>query len=300
MAPGKLRGGEGNSARPIYDVRLRRKLTPAEAATVDLTRNAFALYALPPRAVGVPRIALARGADGFWSAKVGVGAPDMDGVPVEIAIEKGGQKATVWGATGSEIKLPIHASLPGAYSVTATELLSGLRGKATVSVPAAPKNAPATHDTAIARFFARQTVPLTVALTPSQFDDAAWQKAAALLVGMARAAGRRNVTVARLEPGTLVTGLQVVGGAQSFPRWQTIESDIVLLGTPNSNVLLLDQARGFLLPQAAFDLSRGAYSASVSYSPFVGEYDALNLVSPDVSGVAAFIHDSTKLQKKTP
>lgn len=278
-----------NSTRPIYDVRLRRKLTPAETKSVDLTKNAFAFYALPPREVSAPQIVATRGADNFWSVKVGMGPSDMNGVPLEIKIEKDGQEATVWGATGSEIKLPIHLSLSGDYLLTATELLSGLTVKTTVSVNAAPVIAP--RSTAIASFLARKTAPLTIALTPSQFDDTSWQKTAAQLVDIARGAGRGNIQIARLEPETVVTGLQVVGGAQNAPRWQTIESDLVLLGTPASNVLLLDQARGFLLPQSAFDLKRGAYSASVSHSPFVGEYHALNIVAPDVSGLAAFIKD---------
>ncbi len=72
--------------------------------------------------------------------------------------------------------------------------------------------------------------------------------------------------------------LQPLKSQQKFPQWRTIAADLVLLGTPQTNVLLFDQARGGLLEREK--------EVQVTYSPFVGEYQALNLIASDTASLA--------------
>ena len=282
-----------HTARPIYDVRLGRRLTAPEAATVDLTQNAFQYYALPPAPVTAPRVMVTPGPDGFFRATAAVGTTPMRGIPLQWTVTRGSETATVYSATGLTAALPLAASdTAGAYTVTVTELLSGLTGHAVVHVPGTPAKPSAGGDNpaaSLARFAARRTVPLTVALTPEQATDPPMRALALRLAAYYRAKSR-TVRVGRISPDDVVVSLQPLQGVQPFPRWKTIPTDLVLLGSPATNLLLLDQARGFLLPDTR-RLGAGQGQTAVTYSPFVGECEVVNLLANDPAGLAAAARD---------
>ena len=249
-----------NTTNAIYDVNKGEKVA---AQTVDLTQNAVALFAVPNAPVAAPKLSFAPNGDGFYRADVNVGPR---GVPVEITISSGGQSATIYGASGTPIELPARVGVAANFEVTATELLSKQKGAATLSVKAAPS--PTEVASAIKEFAARKNVPLAIALTPEQSKNAQMTALAGKLRDFYRKAGRQ-VEIGSIEAGEVVVGLQPTRAMQKYPQWRTIDSDLVLLGTPSDNVLLLDQKRGGLLDGSG---------AQVTFSPFVGEYQALNLV----------------------
>ena len=51
----------------------------------------------------------------------------------------------------------------------------------------------------------------------------------------------RKVRVGRAGPDDVVESLQPFKSPNRFPQWKTMSADLVLLGTPANNVLLLDQ-----------------------------------------------------------
>ncbi len=288
-----------NTDRPIYDVRLGRQITKAEAATVDLNKDAFRWYALPPAPVTRPAVAVAPGPDGFYRATVTIknGQP-MRGIPVRLTVSKGNDAAAVYSATGLAAKLPLRNSdAPGAYTVTATELLSGLSGAATVRPAGKPEAAPAPAEVrrergpVLSQFTQRKNVPLTIALTPQQASDPKIVALADRLVAFYRGQGRK-VEQGRVEPDGVVVSLQPHKTPQRYPQWKTIDSDLVLLGSAQNNVLLRDQARGYLL-RGDENLAPGQAAIRYTRSPFVGEFDAVNLIAGDVAGLTASVEDLT-------
>jgi hypothetical protein len=207
---------------------------------VDLTREGFQLFAVLPRDISAPKITTTPGADGFVAANVDVG---MRGVPVQITVTQGGQSVTLYGASGVPVALPIRGGDAGTWTVEAKELLSD--GSAKIEVKAAPAT-PAQNDEILTRFAARKDVPLVVALTPEQSQNAQIVILAKRIADSYGAKGRKVETRA-LAPGEVVLGLQPFRAMQKFPQWRTVDADLVLLGTPQTNVLLGDQARGGLL-----------------------------------------------------
>ena len=282
-----------DTKRPIYDVRAGRRLTAAEAATVDLTKEGFQFYALPPAAVTKPQVKVSEGKEGLYQATVTVANPKpMMGVPVELTVSEGQDSATVYTATGLVAKLPLAASdAPAIYTVTAKELLSGLMTQVKVEVPIRAHEEPRTPQvqvpaSALAAFAARKARPLTVALTETQAQDAAMQALAQRLVAYYAKAGRK-ATVETIKPNGLVLGRHELSPAQRFPQWHTRDTDVILLGSARDNVLLFDQARGYLLPEGADKVEMGRAIVSVTYSPFAGEYEALNVIAGEGKGLAA-------------
>ena len=249
-----------NTTNAIYDVNRGEKVT---AQTVDLTRDAVALYAVPGAPISAPKVSFAPGADGFYRANVNVGPR---GVPVELTIASGEQSATIYGASGAPIALPAKVGQAANFEIAATELLSGQKATTTLNVKTAPAKSEILPE--VRAFAARTNVPLTIALTPEQSQNAQIGALAAKLRDYYRKAGR-TVTIGSIEAGGVVVGLQPTRAMQKYPQWRTIEADLVLLGTPADNVLLLDQKRGGLLDDEG---------TRVTFSPFVGEYQALNLV----------------------
>lgn len=115
-------------------------------------------------------------------------------------------------------------------------------------------------------------MPLVIALTPEQQKDAQIGVLAKKIADFYTAKGRK-VEKRALTAGEVVTSLQPLKSIQQFPQWRTIEADLVLLGTPQTNVLIFDEARGGLLD---------GNGAQVTFSPFVGEFQALNFVGDGV------------------
>ena len=281
--------------RPIYDLRLSRKLEPAEAARVDLTKDAFQFYALPPGVPTTPRVSVARAASGFYEATVETGAPSaMAGIPVRLEIAHGEEKAEVFGATGAAIRLPLHErDAIGEYRVVATELLSGLTGETAVQVLApqaktSVQNAIVLRDSGAVAKFASRTAPLTIALTPEQAKDSGTMEQAKLLQEYYRRA-KRSVTIAQVQPGGVVESLQPLRSPHRYPQWKTVAADLILMGLPTDNVLLLDQQRAGIFPLNFRAPPAGKADVIYTRSPFVGECDALNILAPDLPSLTAAV-----------
>ncbi|MGB8165972.1 MAG: hypothetical protein WCF18_00670 [Chthoniobacteraceae bacterium] len=295
--PPRNGGLQWNTGRPIYDVRLARKLTAEEAAFVDLTKDAFRWYALPPAEVVRPEVAVTPGVSGFYEAKPTMqNGVRMDGIPVELTIRTGSDSATVYAATGQVVRLPLNQRTErGDFTLTVTELLSGLSTTQEIPSPgAAPKAAPpgpvAIRDqNALTKFAGRKHVALTIALTPEQQKDATIAGQARALADYYRQQGRVVTKVGTVAPGGIVESLQILKSPHRFPQWQTIPADLVLFGTPADNVLLLDQARGEILPTNLAKPKPGEASIVHTRSPFRGEFDAVNVIASDASGITAAV-----------
>lgn len=275
-----------NTKRIIYDLTERRRITPAEAAICDLTRDGFRWYALTPAPVTIPKIAVTWDAKGRGEAFVTVSGPEpMRGVPVEIILQRGAEIATIYGATGTPIPLPLRTG-DAATALNVTELLSGLTAKTTLTPPAPkPASRLLAPDPNLARFAARKAIPLIIALTAPQQNDAATQKIAASLASFYRNKGR-TVTIRSLAPKGVVRGLQPIRSALRYPQWQTVNADLILLGTPQTNLLIFDEARGHLLPDGAAPPTNKR-NAFILHSPFVGGQQVLNLLGADAAALNA-------------
>ena len=287
-----------NTDRPIYDVRLGRKITREEAAACDLTREGFQYYACPPAEIVAPKVTATPGADGYFTASVIIGAKPMRGVPVQIEISKGSETVTIYSATGLAAKLPVRATdAPGTFQIKATELLSGLTGETSVKTTgnSGAKTAAISaiqNANALTQFAARTSVPLTIALTPAQSANPQMTALANQLTAYYAARGRR-VSIGKIAPNDVVLSVQPLQAVQYFPRWKTVDADLILLGSPADNLLLLDEARGFLLSGDALTMAPGQANVSVAYSPFVGERQVVNIVAGDAAGLQAGVKQLT-------
>jgi hypothetical protein len=285
-----------NTQRPIYDVRLRRRIDSSEAARVDLTKDAFQWYALPPAEVTTPSLTVTKDFSGFYQGLVAVGgAQPMSGIPVEIVISGPSGSATIYAASGFPARLPLHESDAGVYRVEATELLSGLAATANVRVPSLERpasvasGAVVVHESSVVSKFAeRKHVALTIALTPGQSGDPQIVEASRVLEEFYRKRGR-IVSRGSVRPGGIVESLQPLTSPNHFPHWKTIASDLVLFGSAADNVLLLDQARAQIFPTDLRPIASGAAEIVPTRSPFVGEYDALNILAGDAIGIRAAV-----------
>jgi hypothetical protein len=200
-------------------------------------------------------------------------------------------------------RLPLTNDLPaGDYTVTGTELLTGL--SASTSVKIAPPTVRALTSgvrvrdgAAMTRFSKRKNVALTIGLTPEQEQDRRFVEQAQVLAEFYKKQGR-SVTVSSVRPGALVESLQPLKSPHRYPQWKTAATDLVLIGTPASNVLLLDQVRAHIFP-SDFAVPEGG-KAEVVYtrSPFVGECDAINVVAADPTGLAAAVKTLTAAPPK--
>jgi hypothetical protein len=287
-----------NTSRPIYDVRLGRKISAEEAAHVDLTADAFRWYALPPREITTPEIIVEKGVSGFYEARVRLsGGPRLGGVPVEIVVAGPNDSATVYSVTEIPTRLPLRAADDGDFTITARELLSGLtvsakisnRTSATVSARA---QVAVREPTTIGKFATRQKLPLTIALTPDQEKNATLAAHAKTLKSFYEKLGR-TVALGTVDPGGIVESLQPLKSPHRFPQWKTIATDLLLFGTLSNNVLLLDQARGEIFPRNFSTPPPGEAALLYTRSPFVGECDALNIIATDDAGFAAAVQKIT-------
>ncbi len=141
----------------------------------------------------------------------------------------------------------------------------------------------------------RKNVPLVVALTTEQAKDKTIAALAKRIAANLRRAGRASVRFGRADTSDVVLSLQPTATAQRFPQWRTLDADLVLLGTPRTNVLLRDQARGYLLPASVLAPRPGQGTLAVILSPFVGERDVLNLLASDTAGLARAVRELERL-----
>jgi hypothetical protein len=287
-----------NTERPIYDVRLGRKITAEEAAQVDLTKDGFRWYALPPAEITKPEVTVEKGVSGFYEARVTLsGGRKIGGVPVQLTVTGPSDTATVYSLTEIPTRLPLRESDDGDYTITATELLTGLAETAKITNHAtATVNARAQVQVRepgmLTKFGTRKKVALTIALTPEQEKDAPLVAQAKVLQAFYQKAGR-SVALGTVKPGGIVESLQPLKSPHRYPQWKTVGTDLVLFGTTANNVLLLDQARGEIFPR--IPPSPGPNEAAVLYtrSPFVGECDAVNIIATDATGFAAGVQRLT-------
>jgi hypothetical protein len=124
---------------------------------------------------------------------------------------------------------------------------------------------------------------------PAQEKDPAVKAAVETLTAFYARAGR-HLEVGRIEPNGVVLSLQPLRAIQKYPQWRTIPSDLILLGSPKDNLLIMDEARGGLLPGIS---KPGEGSPVVTYSPFVGEYQVLNLLATDEAGLRRAVTQTT-------
>jgi hypothetical protein len=104
------------------------------------------------------------------------------------------------------------------------------------------------------------------------------------------------VTIGRATPGGVVESLQPLRSPHRYPQWKTIPSDLVLFGTFANNVLLLDQARGEILPRETLMPAAGRAEVVYTRSPFVGEYDVVNVLAGDAQGIGEAVRALTDLK----
>ncbi|MDR3401857.1 MAG: hypothetical protein P4L99_05090 [Chthoniobacter sp.] len=283
-----------NTDRPIYDVQLGRKLTTEEAAQVDLTKDGFHWYALPPGEITKPEIILDKSISGFFEVRVTMpGAKPMGGVPVQLTVTGPNDTATVYAVTETTARLPLRDTDDGEYIITATELLTGLSETAKVSNHATATVSPRAQvqvreQAVVSKFATRKKVPLTIALTPAQEGDKTLAAQVQALKAYYQKKGR-VVSVGSVKPGGVVESLQPLRSPNRYPQWKTASTDLVLFGTPANNLLLLDQARGEILPRNF--TPPGPTEAALLYtrSPFVGECDALDIIATDNAGITAAV-----------
>ncbi len=284
--------------RPIYDVRLGRRITTEEAESVDLTKDGFRWYALPPAEITAPEITVEKGVSGFYEARVKLSGPRrMGGVPIQITVTGPTDAASVYTTTETPTRLPLRESDDGEFTITAHELLSGQEGSTKLSIRAfstisARAQVAVREPTSVAKFAARKKIPVTIALTPDQEKDAAFAAHAKALKAFYEKQGRA-VALGTVKPGGIVESLQPLKSPNRFPQWKTIAADLILFGTPANNVLLLDQARGEILPRNFTLPPPGEAALLYTRSPFVGECDVLNIIATDEAGFAAAIQKIT-------
>lgn len=261
--------------RPIYDLFAAQRV---EAPAADFSDRDVRIFCLPPRPVPTPRATMATGADGFATVSVDCGG--MTGIPVAIALSGPGGDTTVHGASGVPIRLPLSGADAGAWTLTITELCARQQTTVQHTVrPTTTAHPQATPHGARSQAWLARTQSVVIALTSEQAEDPAVSAFARDLATQLTKRGRET-RVVTLEPETVVTGLQPFRALQPYPRWVTIEEDLVLLGTPADNVLIRDQFRGALLPEST---RSGETSAHITIAPFVAGQQVLNLVGNDLA-----------------
>ena len=286
---------------PIYDLRAGKAVSIDQASSCDLTRDAFRLYALPPKEPTAPAVSFLDRTDGWACASVDVAG--MKGVPVQLTLERDGDQATVFSASGMSIQLPIRAGdKPGIVKVLTTELLSGKASESALEIkaarPPAPRGPVSLGDAAAIRTFMTRNVPLAIALTPAQKADPDMARLAIRLQEIAARRGRAAV-LKEISTNAFIVSLQELKPSMyvgpGFPQWRTEPDDVILLGTPKENPLLYDELRGGLLPSDALALEQGRASLGYAWSPFVFGRHAVNLIAPDQAGLAAAVDALARL-----
>ena len=255
--------------------------------SVDFGQDAFAAWVVTPPSTGALNIRFEAASDDLYQATITTVDPGQRGLPVELKLSAGDDHATIFGATGSPIPLPLRPSdKTERVTVTATELTTGhqlVTEFAPARQAAVAVSSPRAMDSAVRAFARRSQRALTIGLTEAQAADPAYCAIAERLAAHFRS-HRNSVSVKKVVPGEIVLSPQPFNLVAAYPRWRTEATDLVLLGSATDNLLLFDQARGLLLPDAS-DMQAARPHACVTHSPFVGEYDALNLLGANIGDV---------------
>ncbi|MEQ1859263.1 MAG: hypothetical protein ABMA13_04955 [Chthoniobacteraceae bacterium] len=265
-----------HTTRPIYDVRQRRRLTAEEAAQVDFNADGFQWFALPAAEIESVALTLAEPARVRVETRAADGSP-LRGVPVEIALFHDDTLLTKLSAVSDDT---VTIAPRAANRVVAAELLSG-RQSEPLDLQPPPPRAPAPSDAALRKFAARKQVPLVIALTPAQERNPKFVALAKQIAARFEQAGRK-ARIGLAAPGDVVASLQPLRTPHRFPQWTTKPADLVLIGTPQDNVLMMDQVRGEIFPHSAT-------GSVITKSPFVGEFDVLNIVTNNAASAQAWL-----------
>jgi len=144
----------------------------------------------------------------------------------------------------------------------------------TANPPTAEPARPTYAGLPMARLWAASPRPLVLALTPEQSANEAVMALAKRVQAVASKHGR-DAAIRSIARGDVVVSLQPQESIMHYPQWATIDADLVLLGSSADNILILDQARGGLLPAGQKQVVTG--------SPFVGEQLVLNLIGANAA-----------------
>jgi hypothetical protein len=259
-----------NTTRPIYDLRSGKKLSPQEAQTVDLTRDAFQVFVLPsaePKELRLERRPAYKTAEATINVKVlDEQGKEITGLPLQIEARSGTNDLTLFAESGRNV---LWSHKLSSYDWKLTDLATGVRHETRAEMPSqfiGGGSLTQPHS----GFAIRTEVPLVIALTPEQQNNAHIKSLAEKLAAFYKNQGRK-VETRTLAPGDVVLSLQPLRNI-SAPRWKTIDADLVLLGDANINPLIFDQLRAGILSPAAPNIA-------VTHSPFSGEYQALNILA---------------------
>ena len=109
------------------------------------------------------------------------------------------------------------------------------------------------------------------------------------LLAFYQARGRTVAQLGSVRSNAIVESLQPFRSPHRYPRWKTIPADLVLFGAPQENILLFDQVRGEIFPSDFAVPQNGEAEVIYTRSPFVGEYDVVNVLASDNAGIAAAV-----------
>lgn len=270
----------------VYDVVTGQAVDTT--SPLDLGVGARVLVVLP-KAPTAPL--LKRVADEAGMARITATIPGAAGLPIEVTVRGVSGEATVYGVVGTPLRLPVAATDPGNWSVMCRELASGCSASLdlTVAAPSVAKDGAVRRigETGLAAFAGRKDRDLVVALTAAQAADPAMAALAERVRAHYAAAGRK-VRVGRADPSDVVLHQQAVQPLVRHPRWQTIDADLVLFGTHRDQVLMLDQARGSLLPDGTGPM------VIHTWSPFAGLYHAVNIIGSNTDELEQVVEDLLK------
>jgi hypothetical protein len=277
-----------NTDRPIYNVRSQKLISKVDAEKCDLTTEGFQLFALPTEEIKVLKAVIKKNPYNY-NLTVKINDGKMTGIPLEIAIDNGLEKVTIYSASGLNIELPINEdNSTGDYSVSVKELLSGNTDNIKIK-HIQQKSLPASNDEIIVasqekpiKTFELNKRPLMFALTAEQLKNVVLMSEVKRLTDFYMLNGR-TIDIQEIAPNKAILSLQPTSAVQKYPQWYTPNTDIVLIGTPANNILIYDQVRGYLLP--AKEIKAKSANIYYTYSPFRGECDALNIIANDIEGI---------------
>ena len=295
-----------NSTRPIFDVATGKKLTMQEAQTVDLTKDGFAVFALPPAEPKEVRLHWPGGIERFLRADVlSAEGKVFKGLPMQMNVQYGAKSRSQFFASGDTMSWPL--SLEKAH-ISVMDLASGIKheqDEPSIAILGSEFGSPSLLDS----FAHRSNASLIIALTPEQqanpqikrlaeklatyFEKTRNQpwaprgKGIGIMIGSnAKPIEQAVVSIRTLAPGEVIRSLQPLNLIR-FPQWQTVDADLILLGNAQNNILMFDQMRGGLLKETA-------PNATVTFSPFVGQQQVLNIVADDADGLEKAVAQITR------
>ncbi len=155
--------------------------------------------------------------------------------------------ATVYAITETTTRLPLRETDDGDYTVTVTELLTGLSETAKVTNHATATVTPRAQvqvreQAVVTKFATRKESAADHRPHPRAGGRQDPRRAGAGPQGLLPEERTASSPSVRVKPGGVVESLQPLRSPNRYPQWKTATTDLVLFGTPANNILLLDQA----------------------------------------------------------